>query len=629
VQTAPGRGVISHPATTALAVSVSLSLAFGLALGAGAAAQPAPVSRDWKTLRTPHLTVVGDASAGDLQRLGRDIERFRDAIASALPAVRFDEAIPTILVVFRDDAAMRPFKPRVRGKVADFADAYYLGAPDVQYVVLAATNSLPGGLPVLSPTTLSNLAAGTRLPSRVGYQAAYRGYVDDVVRRSLRRSPEWLVAGLREFYGSFDVRDSDRRTVVGGPVQQHVLALQHVSPVPLAELTADDTAALARDADSIRRTMATAWGLTHYLLVGKGGAMRPALAAFIDAVERGTPPAAAFHQVFGDDLAPLEKEVRDHLKLKKLPALVLASSAAPPPAAVPMLDADALALQADLMARIDAPEDAEPMLARALSVDPGHVGAQVARVRQRLAQEKVPEALDLLGQGALAASERVDVQLLRAHALREAERFAESVAVYRQLAAAQPSSPSVHYGMSLSLMGAGDPEAVAAFTRCLSLRQGGSWFRSRQRDALRLGLDAYVASDAINWVRRNGWPANEDASYLMLAKAFTELRQKKAADAAATLTEIAAHHEPGDWMSTLVAFFRGELSGDALVAKAGDDGRRTEAHAYAGIKAHIEGDRTTAQRHLAWVRTSGRRDFIEYGHALGELRRLARAERTP
>ena len=463
MQTTPGPAVIRRVTAVALAVSV--------AVAAGAAAQPAPASSGWKTLRTPHLTVVGDASAGELQRLGRDIERFRDAIAAAVPAARFDETIPTVLVVFRDDAAMRPFKPRVRGKVDDVVDAYYLAAPDVQYLVLTTTNTRPGGMAVLSQTALSNLAYGTQVPSRVGDQSAYRGYVDDVVRRSLRRSPEWLVTGLREFFGSFDVRDSDWRTVVGGPGTRRVLTMQHASPVPLAELAADDTAALSRDADAARRATDTASGFMHYLLVGKGGAMRPALAAFIDAVERGVPAAAAFRQVFGDDSAALEKDVHDHLNLQKLPALVLASSAAPLPAAAPMPEADALALQADLMVRLDAPADAEPMLARVLSIDPGHFGAQVARVRQRLAQEQVPEALDLLGQGALAGSERADVQLLRAQALREAGRFAESVTVYRQLVALQPSSPFVHYGMSLSLMGAGDPEAVAAFTRCLSLRQ--------------------------------------------------------------------------------------------------------------------------------------------------------------
>ena len=265
MQTTPGRGVIRRATTAALAVS----LAGSLAVAAGAVAQPALVSSDWKTLQTPHLTVVGDASAGDLQRLGRDVERFLDAIATAVPAIRFDESIPTVLVVFRDDAAMRLFKPRVRGKTADFVDAYYYAAPDVRYIVLTATNSMPGGLPALSPTALSNMAYGTRLPSRVGYQSAYRGYADDVVRRSLRRSPDWLVTGLREFFQSFDVRESDRRTVVGGPAMHNVLTLKYVSPVPLAELTADDTAALTRDADTARRTRATAWGLTHYLLVGR------------------------------------------------------------------------------------------------------------------------------------------------------------------------------------------------------------------------------------------------------------------------------------------------------------------------------------------------------------------------
>lgn len=31
-----------------------------------------------------------------------------------------------------------------------------------------------------------------------------------------------------------------------------------------------------------------------------------------------------------------------------------------------------------------------------------------------------------------------------------------------------------------------------------------------------------------------------------------------------------------------------------------------------------------ALKHLEWVKNSGRKDFIEYGFALGELRRLQR-----
>jgi hypothetical protein len=71
VQTTPGPGVMRRATTTALALLAGM-LAGSLAFEADAFAQPAPVSSDWKTLRTPHLTGVGAASAGDLQRLGRD-----------------------------------------------------------------------------------------------------------------------------------------------------------------------------------------------------------------------------------------------------------------------------------------------------------------------------------------------------------------------------------------------------------------------------------------------------------------------------------------------------------------------------------------------------------------------------
>ena len=252
------------------------------------------------------------------------------------------------------------------------------------------------------------------------------------------------MTGLREFFGILDVRDFDRRTVVGGPVVHNVLTLKNVSPVPLAELTVDDTAALTRDAEHQRaRTIATAWGLTHYLLVGKGGAMRPALAAFIDAVERGTPSAAAFRQVFGTISRPSERGSRSP---EPEEAAGVGAGVERRPAAG--RGADARSRRARAAGRpAGAQRRARGCRAAAGSRAihrSGHLGAQVARVRQRLAQERVPEALDLLGQGALAGSERVDVQLLRAQVLREAGRFAESVAVYRQLVTLQPSSPFVH-----------------------------------------------------------------------------------------------------------------------------------------------------------------------------------------
>ena len=50
----------------------------------------------------------------------------------------------------------------------------------------------------------------------------------------------------------------------------------------------------------------------------------------------------------------------------------------------------------------------------------------------------------------------------------------------------------------------------------------------------------------------------------------------------------------------------------------------TEAHAYIGIKANIDGDLATALPHLQWVKEKGRREYTEYGLALGELDRIER-----
>jgi tetratricopeptide (TPR) repeat protein len=599
--------------TRALVAAVSLAV-----LAGGAEAQV--LSRDWKQAKTASLTVVGDAKAEDLQRIALNLGRFRDALSGLLPAVRLDDATPMTVMVFRDDGAMQPFKPRSRGRTLSYIDAQFLPVADANYVVMAAVDAAPSN-------TATQVASGAPLATlRFGHQNVYRGYALHVLRQNYRRLPTWLAAGLVDFFGSFEVRVSDGRTVVGTAQRRHHVTLGRITALPLADLVPDDSAVRhLRDVNDARRYAASAWGLTHYLLVGQGGALRPALHAYLQAMETGESSAAAFARVFGTDVAPLEKAVADHLKLVKLPALVLASSSATPPAVTPMSEADALALRADLLVRQSLYADAEPWIDKALAIDPAHVGARLARGRSRLEQGDAAGALVLLAESGLAGDTRFEPVLLRADALRDAGRYPEAVAAYRIAVALRPTAPFAHYGMSLAMTGAGDPEAAAAFSRCLTLRSGADWFKARQRQALRLGLDGYVASDAINWVRANGWSEDEDASYVMLAKAFTELRQKKSADATATLTEIASHHQPGDWVLHVVAFLRGEIGDDVLLSRAKDDGQRTEAHAYAGIKANIDGDATRARTHLTWVQTSGRKEYIEYGYALGELQRMARA----
>ena len=107
-----------------------------------------------------------------------------------------------------------------------------------------------------------------------------------------------------------------------------------------------------------------------------------------------------------------------------------------------------------------------------------------------------------------------------------------------------------------------------------------------------------------------GWHGDSGV-YVLLPAAIAHLRSGAKSEGLETLDEIAAHVKRDSWQAALVAFFRGQLSPDALIAKAKrDDGLLTEAHAYIDILAGIAGDRATADSHLAWVEANGRKDFI-------------------
>jgi lipoprotein NlpI len=567
---------------------------------------PAPVSRDWKRLRTANLIVLGNAAASEMRKVAVEIERFRLALTTLAPSMKVDSTTPTIVVVFHDDKAMTPFKPRSRGKPIDNVAAYFTSHADVNYVVLAPT--------------------GVR---QYTYQVIFHEYTHYIVNENLRRVPFWLNEGLAEFYGTYSGSEVDSRTIIGRPIPWHLAALVNTTPVPLAQLTSPEALGdLIRDPLTSARYYATAWALTHYLMVGQGGANRPKLIAFLRDVESGQAPGPAFTGVFGGDLKPLEKQVRDHILQMQLPAIQLPAPAVDVPEAVePLSEADAQQIRGDLLVRMGAFEAAEPYVAKALESERLHVGARVTRARILLATGRPADALDVLSAPDLDAPPRFEALLLRGEALGQTDRLADAVGVYEQAVALRPDAPGAYYALSVAQLAAGKP-AAASFTRCMTLRPDADWFRQRQVDALRLGVDTFVVSDAVNFVRMRGWQ-DDSSSYVMLAAALTQLRQGKTEDAAASLAAIGDHVKPADWVGKLVAFVQGKSGADALVASAKGDGELTEAHAYAGIKASIDGDRAKATTHLTWVKASGVRSFVEYKYALGELKRLAGSEPKP
>ena len=146
------------------------------------------MSRDWKRLRTPSLTVVGNAGAGELRRVATEIERFRLALGAFAPAMRLDSPLPTTVVVFSDDRAFMPFKPRERGRPMPFVAGYFSPLPEEHRIVMSGT--------------------GRR---EFTFYVIFHEYTHLLVNQNVRRLPLWLHEGLAEFYSTFSGSEQDGR----------------------------------------------------------------------------------------------------------------------------------------------------------------------------------------------------------------------------------------------------------------------------------------------------------------------------------------------------------------------------------------------------------------------------------
>jgi tetratricopeptide (TPR) repeat protein len=569
------------------------------------AAEPVVKSRDWKRLQAPDLLVVGNARAEDLRRTAEEIERFRQAIRALAPNFPMDSPVPTVAVVFRDDGVLSPFKPRRRGKPDDNVAAYFAASADINYIVLAPSAN-----------------------REFTYQVIFHEYTHFLLSQSSPRLPRWLNEGLAEFYSTFNGSDLDDRTIIGRPIPRHVARLREVGGfIPLKKfLDRASLAELLNDQRNVQRFYAEAWALTHFLILGDKGAYQPKLREFMAATRTSESPEQAFQRIFAQDLTAIETGMRRAVNSMAMPALQLPRVDVQIDGTIAqMAEVDAQQVQADLLVHQGAFDDAEKPLAKAAALDPQHVALRLSRVKQLIGTDRLDAALEMLSAPDLASAKDFPTAFLKAEALRLAKRYDESIAAYEQAISAHRLSAPAYFGLSLSQLAVGSVQAAASFSHCLAIRPGSDWFISRLYAAQRIGRDEFALADARSYVTLEGW-RDTSSPYVMYVAALAAMRIARTDRANELLDEIAANVDPKSWQAAIVEYLRGRLAPDAFLKKASPDELLTEAHAYIGIKAHIDGDRATALQHLQWVKEKGRRDYTEYGLALGELDRIAREE---
>ena len=169
----------------------------------------------WTSVRSQNFMVVGNAGEREMRKLATRLEQFRQAISLLFPRTRIESPAPTTVVLFKNHAAFRFFKPRYKGKIQENVGGYFLSTPDINYIALTAETR--GSNP---------------------FEVIFHEYVHFILRNNLPNAPVWLNEGLAEFYSTFEIHEDDQKALIGVPIARHVMALRNVRLLPLRTLLA-------------------------------------------------------------------------------------------------------------------------------------------------------------------------------------------------------------------------------------------------------------------------------------------------------------------------------------------------------------------------------------------------------
>ena len=342
---------------------------------AGAARQGGTAA--WVSVRTRNFLVEGGADEAELRRVAARLEEYRAAFSRLLPGEYFDAGVPTAVVVFPDDAAYVPFKPRINGQVARGVAGYFQPGTDINYITLTRDGDL------------------ARDPSTLLHE-----YTHLLVNNHFPVAPLWFKEGLAEFYSTARLSADGRRLTLGEAPERRPRDLRRRELLPLATLLAiDQTSPTYADPEQRSLFYAQSWALVHYLSEARGG-RGGALARFTDLLAEGSKVEDALRQSFNLSVAELEAGLALYVRSARYKAGVEEFGRPvdfdAQTSARTLSEAEVSARLGDLLLHTDREEDADAYLSRAVRIDPKLAQARVSLGALRLKQNRAAEAREHL-----------------------------------------------------------------------------------------------------------------------------------------------------------------------------------------------------------------------------------------
>lgn len=330
---------------------------------------------EWLQVRSKNFYLIGNAPEKDIRRVATKLEQFRETFRQVFRSMRVDSPIPTNVVVFKSDSSFKPFKPRRGdGKADNLIAGYFQPGEDVNYVTLSTE--------------------GTEAET---YGTIFHEYVHSIIETNFGKLdvPSWFNEGLAEYYSTFQIEE-DQKVKLGYPDGNHLALLADTRLIPLSELFANSP---RNYGGGHGRSIfyAQSWALIHYLVqTGKS----ESLDKFILATVANKPAEQAFRESFGVGYTEMEKELKRYIGQRsfKYHALTFKNklSFETEMNSTPLTEADSNTYLGDLLYHTHRPDDAEPFLRTALTLDPNSSFANTTLGMVKVRQRKYDEAKQFL-----------------------------------------------------------------------------------------------------------------------------------------------------------------------------------------------------------------------------------------
>ena len=315
----------------------------------------------WFELRTPHFELITNAAERYSPGLLFHLEQLRRLFLTQAGAAD-DTAHPVRVIAFRSESEY------ARYRIDDAADAYYVGAPGRDYIVMP----------------LSHAGA---------YHIAAHEYAHVAVHRSGLQLPLWLSEGLAEVFST--VRFQSGQATVGQPDAGRMELWRERRGFPSQEIMAREARPGERDPHGM--FYAESWALTHLLMFSPAYSSRFAtMLAKCNTAASGTD---ILRDVYRTSAATLERDVRAWVARPSLPSMTVTPTGfdpARPPRPVPLNSFAVDLALSELLLTTGKGEAARAAYTRLEAQFPANPDIQAALGRLALSRSK-PEALDRFG----------------------------------------------------------------------------------------------------------------------------------------------------------------------------------------------------------------------------------------